>query len=36
MHHLSNLRQQAIGFLSATASRFNSFAPVREKQLAYW
>ncbi|CAF3892149.1 unnamed protein product [Adineta steineri] len=34
--HLTNLKEQAKDFLSATASRFNSFAPVREKQLAYW
>ena len=34
--HLLNLTEQAKGFISATASRFNSFAPVREKQLAYW
>ncbi|UJR30086.1 hypothetical protein I4U23_017627 [Adineta vaga] len=34
--HLENLQEQAKGFLHATASRFNSFAPIREKQLAYW
>lgn len=34
--HLSNLTERAKGFISATASRFNSYAPVREKQLAYW
>ena len=34
--HLMNLKEQASGFVSATASRFNSFAPVRRKQLAYW
>ena len=33
--HLENLQEQAKGFLHATASRFNSFAPIREKQLAY-
>lgn len=36
VHHLSNLQEQAKGFLNATASRFNSYAPIREKQLAYW
>ena len=35
-HHLLNLIEQAKGFISASASRFNSYAPVREKQLAYW
>jgi len=34
--HLSNLKEQAKSFVSATASRFNSFAPVRRKQLAHW
>ncbi len=34
--HLASLVEKAKGFISATASRFNSFAPVREKQLAYW
>jgi hypothetical protein len=34
--HLLNLKEQAKGFVSATASRFNSFAPIRKKQLAYW
>lgn len=34
--HLSNLTERAKGFINATASRFNSYAPVREKQLAYW
>ncbi|CAF3855329.1 unnamed protein product [Rotaria magnacalcarata] len=34
--HLLNLKEQANSFVSATASRFNSFAPVRQKQLAYW
>ncbi|CAF1211187.1 unnamed protein product, partial [Adineta ricciae] len=36
VHHLSNLQEQAKGFLNATASRFNSYAPIREKQLAHW
>jgi hypothetical protein len=34
--HLLHLTEQANDFISTTASRFNSFAPVREKQLAYW
>jgi hypothetical protein len=34
--HLLNLKEQAKSFVSATASRFNSFAPIRKKQLAYW
>lgn len=36
IHHLMALKEEARGFLDAKASRFNSFAPVREKQLAYW
>jgi hypothetical protein len=35
-YHLSHLVEQAKAFVSTTASRFNSFAPVRENQLAYW
>lgn len=34
--HLMLLTERAKGFISGTASRFNSYAPVREKQLAYW
>ena len=34
--HLLNLKEQATSFVSTTASRFNSFAPVRHKQLAHW
>jgi hypothetical protein len=34
--HLLDLKEQAKSFVNATASRFNSFAPVRQKQLAYW
>jgi hypothetical protein len=34
--HLLHLTEQARGFISATASRFNSYAPVRENQLAHW
>jgi len=34
--HLLHLTEQAKGFISATASRFNSYAPVRENQLAHW
>jgi hypothetical protein len=34
--HLINLKEQAKSFVSATASRFNSFAPIRRKQLAHW
>lgn len=34
--HFQDLTEQAKDFISATASRFNSYAPVREKQLAYW
>ncbi|CAF4886071.1 unnamed protein product, partial [Rotaria sp. Silwood1] len=34
--HLSNLIEQAKDFVSALQSRFNSYAPVRENQLAYW
>ncbi|CAF4842917.1 unnamed protein product, partial [Rotaria sp. Silwood1] len=34
--HLSNLTEQAKDFVSALRSRFNSYAPVRENQLAYW
>ncbi|CAF5151429.1 unnamed protein product, partial [Rotaria sp. Silwood1] len=33
--HLSNLIEQAKDFVSALQSRFNSYAPVRENQLAY-
>ncbi len=36
IQHLQNLTEQAKGFLSTAATRFNSFAPIREKQLAYW
>jgi len=34
--HLLHLTEQAKGFISATASRFNSYAPIRENQLAHW
>ncbi|CAF4056400.1 unnamed protein product [Rotaria sp. Silwood2] len=34
--HLLNLKEQSKSFFSATASRFNSFAPIRTKQHAYW
>ncbi|CAF0891625.1 unnamed protein product [Adineta steineri] len=34
--HLMNLKEQSKSFLSSHASRFNSFAPVRQKQLAHW
>ncbi|CAF2677542.1 unnamed protein product [Rotaria sp. Silwood2] len=34
--HLLNLIEQSKGFIDKTASRFNSYAPIREKQLAYW
>ena len=34
--HLSNLLEQAKCFGPAKINRFNSFAPIREKQLAYW
>ena len=34
--HLLDLKEQSKSFVNATASRFNSFAPVRHKQLAYW
>ncbi|CAF1500960.1 unnamed protein product [Rotaria sp. Silwood1] len=34
--HLAELIEQAKGFVDKTASRFNSYAPIREKQLAYW
>jgi hypothetical protein len=34
--HLLNLKEQSKSFCNATASRFNSFAPIRKKQLAYW
>ncbi|CAF4588597.1 unnamed protein product [Rotaria sp. Silwood1] len=34
--HLSNLTEQAKDFVSALRSRFNSYTPVRENQLAYW
>ncbi|CAF4405620.1 unnamed protein product [Rotaria sp. Silwood2] len=36
IQHLSNLTEQAKDFASATRSRFNSYASVRENQLAYW
>ncbi|CAF1304062.1 unnamed protein product [Rotaria sordida] len=36
MQHLSNLIEQTKDFSSITRSRFNSYAPVRENQLAYW
>lgn len=34
--HLTDLVEQAKDFRSATASRFNSYAPLRENQLAHW
>lgn len=34
--HLLDLKQRASSFVEAKASRFNSFAPVRREQLAYW
>ncbi|CAF1153090.1 unnamed protein product [Adineta ricciae] len=34
--HLMNLKEQAKCFLSSQTSRFNSFAPIRRKQLAHW
>jgi len=34
--HLMNLKEQSKSFISAELSRFNSFAPIRENQLAYW
>ena len=34
--HLLNLKEKSKIFLSSTPSRFNSFAPIRKKQLAYW
>ncbi|UJR16391.1 hypothetical protein I4U23_003294 [Adineta vaga] len=34
--HLLNLKEQAKSFVSSQASRFNSFAPIRRKQLAHW
>lgn len=34
--HLTNLKAKASGFVNDAANRFNSYAPVREKQLAYW
>jgi hypothetical protein len=33
---LFNLIEQAKSFRSATINRFNSFVPIRQKQLAYW
>ncbi|CAF1548265.1 unnamed protein product, partial [Rotaria sp. Silwood1] len=34
--NLSNLTEQAKDFVNETRSRFDSYAPVRENQLAYW
>jgi hypothetical protein len=34
--YLTSLIEKSTGFVSGTASRFNSYAPVREKQLAHW
>ena len=35
--HLTNAVEQAKEFVSPKeATRFNSYAPIREKQLAYW
>ncbi|CAF3487840.1 unnamed protein product [Rotaria socialis] len=34
--HLLDLIEKAKSFVNGTASRFNSYAPKREKQLAYW
>ncbi|CAF3798250.1 unnamed protein product, partial [Rotaria sordida] len=34
--HLLNLIEQAKDFVSTRPSRFNSYAPIRENQLAYW
>lgn len=34
--HLENLVQTSQHFVSTTASRFNSYAPLRENQLGYW
>ena len=36
IQHLTNLVEQSKDFISGTATRFNSFAPVRENQLAHW
>ncbi|CAF1232646.1 unnamed protein product, partial [Didymodactylos carnosus] len=33
---LQKLKDNSLSFCNTTASRFNSFAPVREKQLGYW
>ena len=34
--HLLNLKEKSKVFNGSSPSRFNSFAPIREKQLAYW
>jgi hypothetical protein len=34
--YLLHLKEKANPFIQANTSRFNSFAPVRRNQLAYW
>lgn len=34
--HLMDLKERAKSFVAPTVNRFNSFAPIRKKQLAYW
>jgi phospholipase D1/2 len=34
--HLTQLTERAKSFRSVEASRFNSYAPVRQNQLAHW
>lgn len=36
IQHLTKLKEQANDFHGSRRSRFNSFAPIRTKQLAYW
>ncbi|CAF3548315.1 unnamed protein product [Rotaria sp. Silwood1] len=36
MQHLKNLIEQANSFCGPTVNRFDSYAPIRENQLAYW
>lgn len=35
-YYLHQLMEQSKSFMNSTPSRFNSYAPMREKQLAYW
>ncbi|CAF4256278.1 unnamed protein product [Rotaria sp. Silwood2] len=36
LQHLKNLTEQANGFFGSKVNQFNSYAPIRENQLAHW